>query len=206
MHQQNGTIRQSLEDRVMDMAREMGILRTQDVINASIPRVILTRLVRNGKLLRLGRGLYSIHDREITSHHSLAEVAKRVPKGVICLLSALRYHNMTTQAPHEVWVAVDPKVRKPQIRDLPIRVVRFSERARMFGVEHHEIEGVMVRITSPAKTVADCFKYRNKIGLDVAVEALKAYRDSRGSRASLREAAKICRVTSVMQPYMEAIV
>ena len=190
----------------MDMAREMGILRTQDVINASIPRVILTRLVRNGKLLRLGRGLYSIHDREITSHHSLAEVAKRVPKGVICLLSALRYHNMTTQAPHEVWVAVDPKVRKPQIRDLPIRVVRFSERARMFGVEHHEIEGVMVRITSPAKTVADCFKYRNKIGLDVAVEALKAYRDSRGSRASLREAAKICRVTSVMQPYMEAIV
>jgi len=202
---QTGTHRQTLEDRVLAMAREKGILRARDVVEAGIPRVILTRLCRAERLNRLGRGLYALPNAEITDNHSLAEVSKRIPHGVICLLSALRFHDLTTQAPFEVWVAIDMKARKPSAKDLPIRIVRFSGRAREFGVEEHAIEGVTVRVTSAAKTVADCFKYRNKIGTDVAIEALRDYRRVRGSRDELWQAAAVCRVASIMRPYMEVV-
>lgn len=202
----NGTTKDvTIEQGVLAMAREKGILRTRDLIAAGIPRVILTRLCRAGRLNRLGRGLYSLPEAEITENHSLAEVAKRIPHAIICLLSALRFHGLTTQAPFQVWIGIDLKARKPQAADMPLRVVRFSGKSLTHGAEEHLIENVTVRITSAAKTVADCFKYRNKIGLDVALEALKDYYRARKSRDDLWRAAKACRVTSVMRPYMEAI-
>jgi predicted transcriptional regulator of viral defense system len=165
----------------------------------------LTRLCRSGRLQRVGRGLYVLPDADLTENHALAQACKRVPHGVICLLTALRFHGLTTQSPSEVWIAIDVKARKPRLDATPLRVVRFSGRSLTYGVEEHEVEGVTVRVTSPAKTVADCFKFRNKIGVDVAVEALKDYRRVRGSADDLWRAAQACRVTNVMRPYLEAI-
>jgi predicted transcriptional regulator of viral defense system len=142
----------------------------------------------------------------VTEHHTLVEAAKRVPSGIVCLLSALVFHGMTTQSPHEVWIAIDVKARKPKTDWPPIRIVRFSGRARTFGTEKHVIEGVEVFVTSRAKTVADCFKYRNKIGIDVAVEALREYLRKRGrSIDDLQRAAEVCRVARVMKPYIESL-
>ena len=124
----------------------------------------------------------------------------------MCLLSALRFHGLTTQAPSEVWIALDPKAWKPKADGLPLRVVRMSGKALVEGVKEHQIEGVMVRVYNPAKTVADCFKYRNKIGLDVALEALRDYQHKlRAGRDDLWRYAKICRVARVMRPYLEAL-
>jgi predicted transcriptional regulator of viral defense system len=157
-------------------------------------------------LERVGRGLYVPAGAKITEHHTLAEAAKRVPAGVVCLLSALSFHRMTTQNPHEVWLAIDVKDRKPSADWPPMRIVRFSGSARTFGVERHTVEGVEVRITSRAKTVADCFKYRNKIGIDVAVEVLKEYLGKRGrSMVALEQAAEVSRVSRVIRPYVEAL-
>jgi len=143
---------------------------------------------------------------KITEHHTFAEAAKRVPSGIVCLLSALAFHDLTTQSPHEVWMAIDVKARKPKPDWPPLRIVRFSGSARTFGVETHDIEGVDVRVTSRAKTVADCFKYRNKIGIDVAVEALRDYLGKRGrSMDDLLRAAAVCRVARVMKPYIESL-
>lgn len=202
----NGTDKKAtLDQRVLALAREKGILRTQDLVAAGIPRVFLTRLCRSERLLRLNRGLYALPEADVTENHSLAEVARRIPHATICLLSALRFHGLTTQAPFQVWVAIDVKARKPQVKDMSLRIVRFSGKARTYGVEEHVIENVTVRVTSAAKTVADCFKYRNKIGLDIALEALKDYRRFRKSRDDLWRAAEVCRVASVMRPYMEAM-
>lgn len=186
------------------MVRHLGLLRPKDLKDPHIPRVLLTRLCRKGQLTRTGRGLYSLPKTDITEHHALAEIGRRTPGAVVCLLTALRYHGLTTQAPFEVWIAIDVKARKPST-DTPLRVVRFSGKALTHGVGEHVIERVPVRITSPAKTVADCFKYRNKIGLDVALEALRAYRRSRRSMDDLWHAAAACRMQSVMRPYLEAI-
>ena len=202
----NGTGQDSiLQERVLAMAREKGILRTRDLIKAHVPRVILTRLCRRERLTRLGRGLYALPEADITESHSLAEVSRKMPHGSICLLSALRFHGLTTQAPFEVWVAIDRKARKPRVSHTPLRVVRFSGQARIYGVEEHIVENVRVRVTSSAKTVADCFRYRKKIGLDVALESLREYRRAGKSRDALWRAAKVCHVLSVMRPYMEAI-
>jgi predicted transcriptional regulator of viral defense system len=154
----------------------------------------------------VGRGLYVLPDADVSEHHSLAEASKRVPHGVVCLLSALRFHNLTTQSPSEVWLAIGSKAWRPQVDYPRLRFVRFSDRALEAGVEEHSIEGVLVRVYSPAKTVADCFKYRNKIGLDVALEALRdCRRERKCSNDELWRYAKICRVANVMRPYMEAI-
>jgi predicted transcriptional regulator of viral defense system len=145
-------------------------------------------------------------DATVEEHHALAEVGKRVPKGTICLLSALRFHNLTTQIPHETWVALDRKARLPKVDYLPLRVVRFSGAALQEGQEQHTIEGVRVRIYNPAKTVADCFKYRNKIGLDVALEALReAWRNRSTTMSDLTRYARICRVNNIMRPYLESL-
>jgi predicted transcriptional regulator of viral defense system len=192
-------------EQILALARRKGVLRAQDLGAAGIPRMILTRLCRNGRLSRVGRGLYILPEGDVTEHHSLAEVSRKSPQAAICLLSALRFHRLTTQAPFEVWIAVDVKARKPKMDAAPLRVVRFSGHARTYGVEEHVVENVVVRVTSAAKTVADCFKYRNKIGLDVALEALKEYRRSPRSMDELWRAAKVCRVAAVMRPYMEAI-
>jgi predicted transcriptional regulator of viral defense system len=141
-----------------------------------------------------------------TVHLGLAQVAKAIPKGVICLLSALRFHEIGTQAPHEVWVALDRRAARPRLANPRTRIVRFSGEALAAGVETHEIAGVAVRIYSPAKTVADCFKYRNKVGLDAALEALReALRSRKCTADELWACARVCRVTEVMRPYMEAV-
>ena len=181
-----------------------GVLRPRDLTGVS--RAAIARLVDAGELERVGRGLYVPTGAKLTEHHSLVEAAKRVPAGVVCLLSALRFHSLTTQNPHEVWVAIDVKARKPTTDWPPLRIVRFSGKALTYGVEERVIEGVDVRITSKEKTVADCFKYRNKIGIDVALEALRDYlRSKRRSVDALMMAAEASRVTNVMRPYLEAL-
>jgi len=193
-------------ERVLEIIEQAGILRPRDLDAHGIPREYLRRLARRGLITQLGRGLYVLPDTEIDAHHSLAEIAKKVPNAVICLLSALRFHELTTQAPFEVWVAIDPKARLPRPDGMPIRVVRFSGKALRSWISVHTIEGVPVAIYDPAKTVADCFKYRNKIGLDVAIEALRdCLRQRKCTRDELWRYAAVCRVTRVMKPYLEAI-
>jgi predicted transcriptional regulator of viral defense system len=190
--------------------KHTGILHARDLKAQGIPREYLWQLQQKGLLERAGRGIYRQPNWEVTENHSLVEAAQRVPRGVICLLTALRFHDLTTQSPFEVWVAIDRKAHRPNgSRDdhmTPLNIVRFSDKARTEGVEEHTIEGVTVKIYSPAKTVADCFKYRNKIGIDVAVEALRdCWQKRRVSADELWRYAKICRVANVMRPYMEAI-
>jgi len=197
----------SKSKKVLDIARKAGMLRARELNKHGIPRVYLQRLEQQGLLVREARGLYAHPDAKVTENHSLAEASKRVSHGVICLLSALRFHGLTTQNPSEVWLALDWKARAPKNGKLPLRIVRMSGKAFTEGVEDHQIETVNVRVYKPAKTVADCFKYRNKIGLDVALEALREYR--RKYRARMDELwyfANICRVSRVMQPYLEMIV
>jgi predicted transcriptional regulator of viral defense system len=144
-------------------------------------------------------------DGEVTEHHTLVEVARLAPRGIICLLSALRFHGLGTQLPPDVWLAIPLKGWRPTIRDLPVRFVYMSGPAFEAGVETHVLEGVTVRITNAAKTVADCFKFRNKVGLDVALDALRDYRGARRDLEELRRFAKVCRVDRVMRPYLEAL-
>jgi predicted transcriptional regulator of viral defense system len=190
---------------VIKIVEKEGILRPRDLDRYGIPRVYLSRLCERGLLQRVGRGLYVPADAAVTEHHTLAEACKRVPQGVLCLLSALQFHGLTTQAPFEVWMALEQKAWQPLVHRPKIRFVRFSGRSFHDGVEEHQIEGVPAKVYNPAKTVADCFKYRNKIGLDVALEAL---RDCRGQRKCTNDElwhyAKICRVANVMKPYLEA--
>jgi predicted transcriptional regulator of viral defense system len=159
----------SLATRAIRLARKQGALRSRDFEAVGVSREALSRLVEQGVIHRVGRGLYGLPDAKVTEHHTLVEAALRVPAGVVCLLSALQFHKLSTQSPHEVWLALGTKARKPAVDWPPLRVVRFSGAALTHGVDRHMLEGVEVKITSPAKTVADAFKYRNKIGLDVAM-------------------------------------
>lgn len=191
-------------EKTLALAKEQGILRPRDLKRRGIPRRYAYLLSLDGRLRRVGRGLYVHPDNPPTENHGLALLGKRAPEAVVCLLSALRFHELTTQLPAETWVAVHPKARAPKIPEIPLRIVRFSGPALTGGVEQHVLEGVTVRVTSPAKTVADCFKYRHKIGRDVAVEALRDAISRR--KASVRELdyfAHICRVARVMRPYLE---
>ena len=193
-------------ERLMELARSRGLIRPCDLEPFGIPRVSLTRAVRRGLLERIGRGLYGLPGREVSAHGSLAEVARRVPKGVICLLSALRFHDLTTQAPFEVWLAIENKALAPKLDYPPLRVVRFSGEAFTEGVEEHVVDSVTIRITGVAKTVADCFKYRNKIGLDVALEALReAWHEKRTSSDDIWRYAKVCRVANVMRLFLDSL-
>ncbi|MEZ4370341.1 MAG: type IV toxin-antitoxin system AbiEi family antitoxin domain-containing protein [Polyangiaceae bacterium] len=159
---------------------DVGVFRPKDAERWGVSRTALQRLLEAGKIERVGRGLYVRVGANFTQHHTLAEAARRVPGGIVCLLSALNYHRMTTQSPHEVWIAIPEKARKPNADWPPLRILRFSGEALTFGAEVHLIEGVEVTVTSRAKTVADCFKYRNKLGVDLAVEALRDYLCRRG--------------------------
>lgn len=193
-------------EKLIDLVRSQGLIRPRDLLPLGIPRVSLTRAVRRGQLERLGRGLYGLPGRAVSAHGTLAEVARRVPKGMICLLSALRFHGLTTQAPFEVWLAIENKAVAPRFDYPPLRIVRFSGAALTEGVEEHVVDGVTVRVTGVAKTVADCFKYRNKIGLDVALEALReAWREKRMTSDELWRYAKVCRVANVMRPYLDSL-
>ena len=194
------------ERQVLSAIRRAGVVRPNDLEARGIPRDRLYALARKGLVERQGRGLYVARSHEYGAYHVLAQVAKRVPGGVICLLTALRFHGLTTQAPAEVWVALAEKARKPRLEYPRLRITRFSGQAFTEGVEAHRLEGVDVRVYSAAKTVADCFKYRNKIGIDIAVEALRDFsRRHRGGATELARFARICRVARVMQPYLDAI-
>ena len=193
-------------EKITRLARESGIIRPRDLEAYGIPREYLRRLCDKGVLERQSRGIYTLRDAELTEHHSLMQACKRLPKGVVCLLSALRFHGFTTQAPFEIWMAIDRKARLPKAEGVSLHLVRFSGEALTEGVERHGIEGVEVSVYCPAKTVADCFKYRNKIGLDVALEALReCRRERRCTVDDLWRFAKICRVANVMRPYLEAL-
>jgi predicted transcriptional regulator of viral defense system len=205
-HMETG-VEQLRTEQVLQLADEIGMLRPCDLQMRGIPRVYLQRLYKRGLLQRSGRGLYFRMDADITEHHTLAEACKRVPHGVICLLSALRFHDLTTQNAHLVWMAISNSAHLPRLDYPRLRVIRFSGKALTDGVEDHKIDGVNVRIYNAAKTVADCFKFRNKIGLDVAIEALRDYWRARmGSLDDLSRYAKICRVANIMRPYLESLI
>ena len=197
----------SLKTRVLDLVRRRGVLRARDLAGPGIPRTILRRMVAEGTLANPERGLYVLADAEPSLHQSLIEACTRVPHGVVCLLSALQFHGLTTQAPFEVWVAIAESARHPAVEHPPLRVVRFSETALAYGVEEHVLDGATVKVYSPAKTVADCFKYRNKIGVDVAVEALRdLFSQSRQPPIDdLWRYAEVDRVQTVIRPYLEAL-
>jgi len=156
--------------KIMQYIGEHGMVRPRDIEAIGLPREYLIRLHRQGKLNRSGRGIYTVPDASVTERHSYAEVAKRVPEAVVCLLSALAFHEITTQSPPSVWIALRKGARKPALVSPSLRIVRLSGPSRTEGIENHQVEGVPVRVYSAAKTVADCFKFRNKIGLDVAIE------------------------------------
>ncbi len=188
------------------LSRKGRVLRASEFQAAGIPRVQLSRWVREGKLQRLAPGLYASPNYQPSEHGSLATVAHRAPRAVFCLLTALRFHDLTTQAPFEIWIAIGNKDKPPRLKYPPLRVVRFSAASLAEGIEVHTVEGVSLRVTSVARTVVDCFKFRNKIGLDVALEALREAR--RGKRASTDEMwryAELCRVSNVMRPYLESV-
>lgn len=194
------------EQVVLALAAHQPLLRARDLTERALPTVALSRLVAAGKLDRVARGVYSLPGRALSEHRSLAEVALRVPRGVVCLMSALRVHGIGTQAPFEVWLAIPPHTPTPRLDQPALRVVRMSGPALSEGVEPVEIDGVRVQVFNPAKTVADCFKFRNKIGLDVALEAL---RDGWAQRKLTMDAiwhyAAVNRVGNVMRPYLESI-
>lgn len=191
--------------KALTLARSQ-ILRTREMSRFGVSRKKLSSLVASGDLIRTGRGLYISPDFELTEHHSLAEVSKRFPQAVICLLSALQFHELSLEMPHEIWIAFPKGSRIPRPKDLQLRVMRFSEPAFSADIQNHRIEGVDVKIYSPAKTVADCFKFRNQITTAVAYEALKnAWKDRKATSSKLVHSAKINRVYNVMRPYLETL-
>jgi predicted transcriptional regulator of viral defense system len=199
-------MRNSPTDKLLRLAAQRQIVRTKDATELGVPRNYLGRLVRKGALEKVRRGLYSSPKFSGTEHVTLVEAAYQLPKGVVCLLSALRFHNFTTQSPHEIWMAIGQKAWAPKIASTPIRLIRMSAPALHFGAKEYKISGATLRVFSPAKTVADCFKFRNKIGLDIAIEALKeSRRTKKATMDELSAAAKICRVANVMRPYLESL-
>ncbi|HVS10853.1 MAG TPA: type IV toxin-antitoxin system AbiEi family antitoxin domain-containing protein [Planctomycetota bacterium] len=193
-------------ERVRALLRKEGIARSRDLEETGVTRAQIRSLKERGVIERVSRGLYRLPQAPLTERQHLAEIARRVPGGVVCLLSALRFHGLTTQNPFEAWLAIDRKAWRPRAEHPPLRLVFLSGAPLREGVEHHEIGGVPLRVFSAAKTVADCFKYRNKIGTDVAVEALRAYLRAhpKGLEAVWRFA-EVDRVTRVIRPYLEAV-
>lgn len=194
-------------DRLLRYVRDRGLVRPRQLEQLCIPRTVLKRLVDQGRLIRRSRGVYTTPDYAPTEHIDLSTVAARAPKAVICLLSALRFHELTTQNPFEVWIMIDRLAHRPVIDHPQIRVVRASGRSLSSGVEFRRIEGIKVRITNPAKTVVDCFRYRRTVGTDVAIEAIRdCWRQRKATMDDLYRYAKIDRVAGIMRPYMESLV
>jgi predicted transcriptional regulator of viral defense system len=193
--------------RILKRANPGGFLTARAVAKAGIHTQELTRLVADGTLERVGRGRYRLAGAEVTEHQGLVLAAAAAPEGVICLLSALVFHGIGTQLPAEVWLAIERGRRPPQVANLRLRIVRFSGPAFREGIEVHEVERQRVRVYGVAKTIADLFKARNRVGLDIAVEALReAWRDGRFTMVDLDRAARACRVERVLRPYVQAVV
>ena len=197
---------QTSAQQVLQLVKERGLLRARDLVQSGFSPTHLQRLYEQGLLIRSGRGVYLPAEAELDANGTLAEVALRVPSGVVCLLSALQFHGLTTQLPHQVWIALPPRSHHPHLDYPPLRVIRLSGAALTEGIQSHLIGGVEVRVYTPAKTVADCFKYRNKIGTDVALEALRdCWQKRAATMDELWKYAGICRVANVMRPYLESI-
>lgn len=194
------------EQQVLRLARARKLLRARDLTQRGLPTITLTRLVLAGKLERIARGLYGLPGAPVSEHRSLAEVSARIPKGVVCLLSALRVHEIGTQAPFQVWLAIPQHMVAPRLDQPAIRIVRMSDAALAEGVERTTIDGIKVPVFNPARTVVDCFKFRNKIGLDVALEALRdGWSQRKFTLDDLWRHATTARAANVMRPYIEAI-
>lgn len=201
---QMGVSADVFEDR-LGSAGIHGFFRLRDLMAAGIPTASLNGLLASGAVERVSRGLYRLTGSEATEHTNLAAVCARVPAAIVCLLSALRVHEIGTQLPREAWIAIGHKSRAPKL-DLPIRLVRFSGPSLRYGIETREIEGVPVRITSPARTVVDCFRFRRLVGREVALEALRdVLRDRRVGRDEIARVAEMCRARSLVGPYLEAL-
>ena len=182
------------------------VLRSKGLEQRGLSRTRIREAMDAGELKRIGRGLYALSGAEPSEHHSLVQVAKRVPHSAICLLSALRFHDLTSQNPHEVWIAIGPKDRKPTLEYPSIKVVRYGDERFEIGLEDHQLEGTLVRVYSVARTVVDLFSYRNKIGLDVALEALReGWKSRRFTLAEINRIAGLCRMRTVMKPYLESL-
>jgi predicted transcriptional regulator of viral defense system len=196
----------TLDPRLRPLLRRQAVLRTRDLARLGVPRTALEAPLADGRISRLSHGVYAVNGHDVSEHHSLAQAAVRVPHGVVCLLSALVFHELTTQTPHEVWLAIDRKARSPAEGYPPLHVVRFGGEALSAGTALHSIDGVPVRITTPAKTVADCFKYRNKIGINIAVEALRdGWNRRRFTMDELSAMARVCRMEKILRPYLESL-
>lgn len=193
-------------DRLDGLFQGATVLRSRDLEERGLARARIADAVKAGELERVGRGLYALPGAELTEHHSLVQAARRVPGGVVCLLSALRFHELTSQNPHEVWLAIRPKDRLPAPGTPPLKIVRFGDGHFRLGQEAHEVEGTRIKVYSVARTVVDLFRYRNKIGIDVALEALKeGWRERRFALKEVNGMAARCRMTQVMKPYLEAL-
>ena len=194
------------QESILNLARRRGLIRSCDLDEWELPRVELTRLVRKGLLERRGRGLYTIPTQAKVPHLPLATMACKHPKSIVCLFSALHFHGLIADEPSEVWLAIPNKARRPAKDRRPLQIVRFSGAAWDTGVEEHDIAGITVRVTSVAKTIADCFKYRNKIGLYPALDALaESWKTRRIGMDELWHCATACRVTNVIRPYMDSL-
>jgi predicted transcriptional regulator of viral defense system len=200
-------MRRTKTDRILEIARKVGVLRPRDLSAYGIAREYLIRLCKKGDLQRIGRGLYTLAGVPLDENQSLRETGKRYPNSVVCLLSALRFHGLTTQAPFQVWLGIPNKAKTPRIIYPPIRTFRFSREGLVQGVEKHDLAGVMVRITDPARTVVDCFRFRHKVGLDVALEAVRdCLKQKKATPDQLHLTASKFRMAKVMRPYLEALV
>lgn len=193
--------------RALELIGSMGLARPRDLAAHGISREQLRRLLGAGLIQQHGRGVYSAANTMPTANHSLAQMALMVPAGVVCLLSALRFHGFTTAEPHKVWLALPLGSHQPQIQHPPLQTVRMNHSTYTAAVERHTVDGVTIQVYSPAKTVADCFKFRNRVGHDLAIEALtEGWRQRRFTQDELWQCAKLCRVSNVLMPYLEAVV
>lgn len=198
------------QQKALNYAREHGPFRPRDVADIGVHPEDIRRLCRKGLLVRAGRGLYGLADAEPTTNQTLVEACKRVPQGVVCLLSALRFHEIGTQLPHKVWLAIPSKAARPRIEYPPIELTYLTDRMYREEIEEHRTDGGVVRVYSIAKTLIDCFRFRNKVGVDVAVEALRevvTHRKRYGvTIGHISDVARKCRVGEVMRPYLEVLI
>lgn len=192
--------------QILRMFQRSGFVRPRELKRAGVPRWALYEMVREGAIQRQGRGIYTLPDAPITENHSYAEAIKRAPRSIICLVSALRYHGLTMQNPAEVWVAIPRGEWQPKSDGLRLRIVQFSGKALTVGIERRHVEGVKIAVTNVARTIVDCFKFRNKIGTDLAVEALRdGWSKKRFTMKELWQYASVFRMSRVMMPYLETL-
>ena len=193
-------------ERVLELASQKEIIRLRDLKEIDIPRIVLTRLIRSGQLEKIARGLYCVPNKPVTENSNLVTIAIKIPQAIFCLLTALQIHEITTQLPRQIWIAMPRGSHVPKLDYPPIKMIQCSANIYSIGVEIIEYEKQTIRVYSPAKTVVDCFKYRNTVGLDVAIEALREVRAQKKATADeLWHFAKIGRVTNVIRPYLEVI-